>query len=208
MLANTPRHVRDRTRPWLLAPIDLQTIKAAGVTFAISMLERVVEEQARGDPQKAFAFRASVEQIIGEDLSRLKPGSDEAASLKRVLIEKGAWSQYLEVGIGPDAEVFTKAPVLSAVGTRAWRWDTPALPRGTTRSRRSLSSSRVAGKSWGDARQRRQLARFRGPFGPASIESQRQHSIGGARTVHPAIRRDVQPGRCASGRGEPPGYRR
>jgi len=81
------------------------------------MLERVVEEQARGDPEKAFAFRASVEQIIGEDLSRLKPGSDEAASLKRVLIEKGAWSQYLEVGIGPDAEVFTKAPVLSAVGT-------------------------------------------------------------------------------------------
>ncbi len=117
VLANTPRHVRDRTRPWLLAPVDLQTIKAAGVTFAISMLERVVEEQARGDPEKALAFRASVVQIIGEDLSRLKPGSEEAASLKRVLIEKGAWSQYLEVGIGPDAEVFTKAPVLSAVGT-------------------------------------------------------------------------------------------
>lgn len=117
VLANTPRHIRDRTRPWLLAPVDLQTIKAAGVTFAISMLERVVEEQARGDAEKALAFRASVVQIIGEDLSRLKPGSEEAAALKRVLIEKGAWSQYLEVGIGPDAEVFTKAPVLSAVGT-------------------------------------------------------------------------------------------
>jgi fumarylacetoacetate (FAA) hydrolase family protein len=117
VLANTPRHIRDRTRPWLLAPVDLQTIKAAGVTFAISMLERVVEEQARGDAEKALAFRASVVQIIGEDLSRLKPGSEEAAALKRVLIEKGAWSQYLEVGIGPDAEVFTKAPVLSASGT-------------------------------------------------------------------------------------------
>src|SRR4051812_26994853 len=110
------------------------------------MLERVVEEQARGDAEKALAFRASVVQIIGEDLSRLKPGSEEAAALKRMLIEKGAWSQYLEVGIGPDAEVFTKAPVLSAVGT-AWRSGYTRTPRGTTRSRRSLSSSRVAGES-------------------------------------------------------------
>jgi fumarylacetoacetate (FAA) hydrolase family protein len=117
ILANTPRTGRDAARPWLLAPIDLQAIKAAGVTFAVSMLERVVEEQARGHPEKALEFRASVVEIIGDDLSRLQPGSEEAAALKRVLIEKGAWSQYLEVGIGPDAEVFTKAPVLSAVGT-------------------------------------------------------------------------------------------
>jgi fumarylacetoacetate (FAA) hydrolase family protein len=117
ILANTPRNCRDTTRPWLLAPVDLQAIKAAGVTFAVSMLERVVEEQARGNPDKAVEFRASVVEIIGDDLSRLQPGSEEAAALKRVLIEKGAWSQYLEVGIGPDAEVFTKAPVLSAVGT-------------------------------------------------------------------------------------------
>ena len=117
ILANTPRSGRDTARPWLLAPIDLQAIKAAGVTFAVSMLERVVEEQARGDPEKALEFRASVVEIIGDDLSKLQPGSEEAAALKRVLIEKGAWSQYLEVGIGPDAEVFPKAPVLSAVGT-------------------------------------------------------------------------------------------
>ena len=117
ILANTSRAGRDTAKPWLLAPIDLQAIKAAGVTFAVSMLERVVEEQARGNPEKAVEFRASVVEIIGDDLSRLQPGSQAAAALKRVLIEKGAWSQYLEVGIGPDAEIFTKVPVLSAVGT-------------------------------------------------------------------------------------------
>src|SRR4051794_23891120 len=113
ILANTPRASRDPRRPWLLAPIDLQAIKAAGVTFAVSMLERVVEEQARGAPEKAGEFRAAIRAIIGDDLARLRPGSAEAAELKRVLIEKSAWSQYLEVGIGPDAEIFTKAPVLS-----------------------------------------------------------------------------------------------
>lgn len=116
LLANTPSDARDPSKPWLLAPIDLQVIKAAGVTFAVSMLERVIEERARGDASAAAAIRAEVLRLVGDDLSRLKPGSREAMALKDVLIAQGAWSQYLEVGIGPDAEVFTKAPTLSAVG--------------------------------------------------------------------------------------------
>ena len=117
LLANTAPDTRDPSRPWLLAPIDLQAIKAAGVTFAVSMVERVIEERARGNPDAAVAIRAEVQRLVGDDLSQLRPGSLEAEQLKAVLIEQDAWSQYLEVGIGPDAEVFTKAPVLSAVGT-------------------------------------------------------------------------------------------
>src|SRR6201995_4736585 len=117
ILANTPPDKRDRTKPWLLAPVDLQVLKAAGVTFAISMLERVIEERARGNPASAEAIRKEVTRLVGDDLSKLKPGSAEAMRLKQVLIDQNAWSQYLEVGIGPDAEVFTKAPVLSSVGT-------------------------------------------------------------------------------------------
>ncbi|MFH0302847.1 fumarylacetoacetate hydrolase family protein [Bradyrhizobium sp. 31Argb] len=115
--ANTPPDRRDRQKPWLLAPLDLQVLKAAGVTFAISMLERVIEERARGNPASAEAIRKEVVRLVGDDFSKLKPGSEEAMRLKQVLIEQQAWSQYLEVGIGPDAEVFTKAPVLSSVGT-------------------------------------------------------------------------------------------
>ena len=100
----------------LLAPIDLQAIKAAGVTFASSMLERVIEEKARGDAAMADAIRADITRLIGDDLSKLVPGSTEAMALKQSLIERGAWSQYLEVGIGPDAEIFTKSQVMSAVG--------------------------------------------------------------------------------------------
>ncbi len=119
LLTNTPPDNRDPTKPWLwlLAPIDLQVIKAAGVTFAVSMLERVIEERARGNPDSAAAIRAEVTRVVGTDLSQLKPGSAEAQHVKDVLVAQNAWSQYLEVGIGPDAEVFTKAPVLSAVGT-------------------------------------------------------------------------------------------
>jgi len=117
ILANTPPDHRDPGKPWLLAPVDLQVLKAAGVTFAISMLERVIEERARGNPASAEAIRKEVTRLVGDDFSKLKPGSAEAARLKQVLIEQNAWSQYLEVGIGPDAEVFTKAPVLSSVGT-------------------------------------------------------------------------------------------
>jgi fumarylacetoacetate (FAA) hydrolase family protein len=117
ILFNTPPDRRDPKKPWLLAPVDLQVLKAAGVTFAVSMLERVIEERARGNPASAEAIRKEVVRLVGDDLSRLKPGSAEALRLKEVLIEQKAWSQYLEVGIGPDAEVFTKAPVLSSVGT-------------------------------------------------------------------------------------------
>ncbi|HMI36474.1 MAG TPA: fumarylacetoacetate hydrolase family protein [Steroidobacteraceae bacterium] len=100
----------------LLAPIDLQCIKAAGVTFAISTLERVIEERARGDNALADRIRATLAQGIGSDLSSVRPGSAEAARLKQALISDGLWSQYLEVAIGPDAELFTKAPTMSAVG--------------------------------------------------------------------------------------------
>lgn len=117
ILANTPPDHRDRTKPWLLAPLDLQVLKAAGVTFAISMLERVIEERARGNPASAEAIRKEVVRLVGDDLSKLKPGSAEAMRLKQVLIDQNAWSQYLEVGIGPDAEVFTKAPTMSSVGS-------------------------------------------------------------------------------------------
>jgi len=100
----------------LLSPVDFQCIKAAGVTFAVSALERVIEERARGDSSKAAAIRQSIEQRIGSGLRSVKPGSADAAALKQLLIQEGMWSQYLEVAIGPDAEVFTKAPVLSSVG--------------------------------------------------------------------------------------------
>ena len=116
ILANTPPETRDTSKPWLLAPIDLQAIKAAGVTFARSLLERVIEEQAKGAPEKAEAIRLQVEKELGGDLRRLKPGSREALALKEVLMAQGAWSQYLEVGIGEDAEIFTKAQPMSAVG--------------------------------------------------------------------------------------------
>jgi fumarylacetoacetate (FAA) hydrolase family protein len=116
ILANTPPESRDESKPWLLSPIDLQVIKAAGVTFPVSMIERVIEERARGDLAAAEAIRGTINSEIG-DLRTLKPGSPEAMRLKDALIEQGIWSQYLEVGIGPDAEVFTKAPTLASVGT-------------------------------------------------------------------------------------------
>ena len=106
-------------KPFLLAPCDLQVIKAAGVTFASSLIERVIEEQARGNPARAEAVRKQVVGLIGENLRTVKPGSPQAMQIKQVLIQQGLWSQYLEVGIGPDAEVFTKAPVLSSVGSGA-----------------------------------------------------------------------------------------
>jgi fumarylacetoacetate (FAA) hydrolase family protein len=117
ILANANPLTRDGRRPWLLAPIDLQAIKAAGVTFVTSMLERVIEERARGNAGAAAAIRAEIVKLVGDDLARLRPGSAEAMRLKEVMITQGVWSQYLEVGIGPDAEIFTKAPPMAAVGT-------------------------------------------------------------------------------------------
>lgn len=116
----------------LLAPCDLQALKACGVTFARSMVERVIEERAAGDPAKAEAFRARVAGLIGASLRDIRPGSEEAAAAKAALIGEGLWSQYLEVGIGPDAEVFTKGQPMSAVGHGATvglhpasRWNNP-----------------------------------------------------------------------------------
>ncbi|MBI2768719.1 MAG: fumarylacetoacetate hydrolase family protein [Burkholderiales bacterium] len=119
VLANSAFDARNPALPWLMAPCDLQAIKAAGVTFVASMLERVIEEQARGDASKAESVRKAVVGVIGENLSAVKPGSPEAMKLKDVLIAQGVWSQYLEVGIGPDAEIFTKSQPMSAVGTGA-----------------------------------------------------------------------------------------
>ncbi|WP_062015768.1 fumarylacetoacetate hydrolase family protein [Aureimonas sp. AU4] len=102
--------------PSLLAPCDLQAVKACGVTFARSMVERVIEERAKGDFARAAAIREEIGQAIGATLQDIEAGSTAAAEAKRILQERGYWSQYLEVGIGPDAEVFTKAPVLSSVG--------------------------------------------------------------------------------------------
>ena len=100
----------------LLSPVDLQCIKACGVTFALSAIERVIEERARGDAGAAADIRSRLEGRVGGSIRAVKPGSTEAAALKQALIEDGLWSQYLEVAIGPDAEVFTKAPVLSTIG--------------------------------------------------------------------------------------------
>lgn len=100
----------------LLAPCDLQAVKACGVTFAGSMVERVIEERAAGDASRAEAIRTRIAAAIGDSLRGLVPGSDKAAEVKRVLLAEGLWSQYLEVGIGPHAEVFTKAQPMAAVG--------------------------------------------------------------------------------------------
>jgi len=102
--------------PALLSPIDLQAVKAAGVTFVVSLLERVIEEQARGDKAKAEALRGEITGLIGTDLSKLVPGSESAMKVKQTLIARGVWSQYLEVGIGPDSEIFTKSQPMSTVG--------------------------------------------------------------------------------------------
>ncbi len=119
VLANSAADPVDPARPRFLAPIDLQSIKAAGVTFAISLIERVIEEQAKGDTAAAESIRKTIAAEIGTTLGSVKPGSSQAMNLKQALIKRGLWSQYLEVGIGPDAEVFTKAQPMSAVGIGA-----------------------------------------------------------------------------------------
>jgi fumarylacetoacetate (FAA) hydrolase family protein len=118
-LANSDETCRDASQAWFMAPCDLQAVKAAGVTFVASMLERVIEEQARGDASRAEAVRQAVVAVIGDNLRSVVPGSPESARLKEVLLAQGMWSQYLEVGIGPDAEIFTKAQPMSSVGSGA-----------------------------------------------------------------------------------------
>ena len=119
MLANSVAGRCDPTRPHFLAPVDLQALKACGVTFMTSLLERVIEEQAKGDPAAAEGIRRTLSQAVGADLATVRPGSAAAMRLKDALVARGMWSQYLEVGIGPDAEVFTKAQPMSAVGVGA-----------------------------------------------------------------------------------------
>lgn len=127
-----PAFSGNASTPRLLAPIDLQCVKACGVTFAVSAVERVIEERARGDYAKAQAIRDALGERVGTDIRSVKPGSPTAMRLKEALIADGLWSQYLEVAIGPDAEVFTKAPVLSSVGWGDWigvrkesQWNNP-----------------------------------------------------------------------------------
>ena len=123
---------QDLTRPHLLAPVDLQVVKACGVTFVDSMIERVIEERVGGNPARAAEVRALIAEALGSSISAVRPGTPEALRAKSVLQEQGLWSQYLEVGIGPDPEVFTKAPVLSSVGLgagvgipHASKWNNP-----------------------------------------------------------------------------------
>ncbi len=119
VLTNSDAAQRNPNRPYFLAPCDLQTVKACGVTFVSSMLERVIEEQAKGDLKLAETIRKSLGDEIGASISSVKPGSPEALRVKESLVKRNLWSQYLEVGIGPDAEVFTKAQPMSAVGLGA-----------------------------------------------------------------------------------------
>ncbi|MFF5987336.1 fumarylacetoacetate hydrolase family protein [Prauserella flavalba] len=153
LLANTVAHPGDPARARLLAPVDLQPVKAAGVTFVISMLERLIEERALGDPGVAADIRREIGELVGSDFSRLRPGSAEAAELKRLLVERGEWSQYLEVGIGPDAEIFTKALPLSSLGTgssagvlRTSEWNNPEPEIALLVS----SAGRIVGATLGD----------------------------------------------------------
>ncbi|WP_321818657.1 MULTISPECIES: fumarylacetoacetate hydrolase family protein [unclassified Paraburkholderia] len=132
LAASLPGVQKEAARAHLLAPCDVQAIKACGVTFAVSLLERVIEEQAGGDRAKAAQVRETITALIGTDLSAIEPGSDAAMRLKDELQRRGAWSQYLEVGIGTDAEVFSKSQPMSAVGfgadvglLRASAWNNP-----------------------------------------------------------------------------------
>ena len=190
-LANASAEDRNLSAPWLLAPCDLQAIKAAGVTFVASMLERVIEEQARGDPAKAEGVRRKITGIIGDNLRSVEPGSPAAARVKEVLLAEGLWSQYLEVGIGPDAEIFTKSQPMSAVGTGAeigihrrstWNNPEPEIVLAVNSARRDRGRH---------ARQRRQPARLRRPQRAAARQGQGQQRVVRDRPVHPPVRRSA-----------------
>jgi len=119
IIANSVEGRRDPARPWMLAPCDLQAVMASGVTYVASLLERVIEERTRGNPMRAEGVRGEIQAIIGADLRGVRPGSPEAARVKEVFVARGMWSQYLEVGIGPDAELFTKCAPMAPVGLGA-----------------------------------------------------------------------------------------
>jgi fumarylacetoacetate (FAA) hydrolase family protein len=153
VLANSASDARHPDVPWFLAPCDLQAVKASGVTFVASLLERVIEEQARGNVRKAESVRQSIVEIMGGNLRDIRPGSSQARAVKDALITQGAWSQYLEVGIGPDAEIFTKGQPMSSVGTGAdigihpkseWNNSEPEIVLAVT------SAGRIAGATLGN----------------------------------------------------------
>ena len=192
ILANSAHDANDPSKPWFLCPVDLQAVKASGVTFVASLLERVIEEQARGDAGKAEAVRQTMIDAIGTDLSEIKPGSESAARLKDLLIEKGVWSQYLEVGIGPDAEIFTKGQPMSSLGTGAEigilagiDLEQPGAGNRAGRLVRGQDRRRHAG-------QRRQPARHGRPQRPAARQGQGQQRVLLDRPVHPPVRRDLR----------------
>jgi fumarylacetoacetate (FAA) hydrolase family protein len=162
VLANSAPDARDERAPWFLAPCDLAAIKAAGVTFVSSMLERVIEEQARGDPAKAESVRAASSRssaTISRGCSRARR---KPCALKDALIAQGVWSQYLEVGIGPDAEIFTKSQPMSCGGRRRRHRHSPRIAVEQSRARGGARRQQPWGNRRRDARQRRQSARFRG----------------------------------------------
>ena len=178
ILANSRWDRHDPALPWLLAPVDLQAVKAAGVTFARSMLERVVEEQVKGDPRARRCHPRPDRGAGRRGPARGAPGTDAAARLKAHLVAQGAWSQYLEVGIGPDAEIFTKTQPMAAVGHGAEVGIHPISSWNNPEPELVLVVNRQRPDRWRHARQRRQPARRRGPQRPASRQGQGQQRLG------------------------------
>ena len=173
--------------------------------FPLSMLERVIEEQARGSPEKAEAIRRSVQAQLGGDIRTLVPGSPQAAELKRVLIEQGAWSQYLEVGIGPDAEIFTKAQPMAAVGHGMEAGPASDLELEQPGARGGAGGQLEGRDRRRHARQRRQPARRGGPLGAAAVQGQGQQCLDGHRARSCASSTAVHARHRAAHRGEPEG---
>lgn len=160
VLANSDEGQRDSVQPWLLAPCALQAIKASGVTFVASLLERVIEEQARGDACRADAIRRGLTGILGDNLKTSCPARPKRRASKTLLIARGAWPQYLEAGIGPDAEIFTQAPVLSSVGSGADVGMHPGAAMEQPRARSRAGHQRSRPEGGRGAGQRREPARL------------------------------------------------